>query len=358
MQNLHEYAGNMHMHTPYSDGSGYHAEIAEAALQAGLDYIIITDHDVWVNGMQGMYGRRPDRRLLVLIGEEVHDMRRDPQSNHLLVFGAEAELAQCASEPQALIDAVRERGGICFLAHPVEVPAPAFHEPEISWVDWDIEGFTGIELWNYMSEFKSHLTSKVAGLRAALNPARFISGPAKETLALWDGLLRQGQKVYAIGNSDAHANRYSLGPIKRVIFPYEFLFRCVNTHILTPHQFNGEYEHDRQIVLNALANGSCFVGYDLPAPTRGFRFSAQGHRSFASMGGRIRMGHGVTLQVACPQVCDIRLLRDGEVVDREKDATHRTYTATKPGVYRVEAYINFKGRSRGWIYSNPIWVVD
>jgi hypothetical protein len=27
-----------------------------------------------------------------------------------------------------------------------------------------------------------------------------------------------------------------------------------------------------------------------------------------------------------------------------------------PGVYRVEAYIEFKGKRRGWIFSNPIYV--
>ena len=27
----HEIVGNLHMHTPYSDGAAYHAEIAQAA---------------------------------------------------------------------------------------------------------------------------------------------------------------------------------------------------------------------------------------------------------------------------------------------------------------------------------------
>ncbi len=32
------------------------------------------------------------------------------------------------------------------------------------------------------------------------------------------------------------------------------------------------------------------------------------------------------------------------------------YNATEPGVYRVEAYIRYKGRRRGWIFSNPIYI--
>jgi hypothetical protein len=38
----HEYVGNMHMHTPYSDGEGSHVEIARTAQQAGLDFVIVT----------------------------------------------------------------------------------------------------------------------------------------------------------------------------------------------------------------------------------------------------------------------------------------------------------------------------
>ena len=47
---LYEYTANLHMHTPYSDGEWYHAPIAEAAMRAGLDVIIVTDHNVWEIG--------------------------------------------------------------------------------------------------------------------------------------------------------------------------------------------------------------------------------------------------------------------------------------------------------------------
>ena len=48
------------------------------------------------------------RKVLMLIGEEIHDQDRDPQKNHLLVFGAEKELATFADDPQILINAARE----------------------------------------------------------------------------------------------------------------------------------------------------------------------------------------------------------------------------------------------------------
>ena len=63
---------NLHMHTRYSDGTGSHADIASAALRAGLDAVIVTDHNVLVQGIEG-YVRQGRRRVLVLVGEEVHD---------------------------------------------------------------------------------------------------------------------------------------------------------------------------------------------------------------------------------------------------------------------------------------------
>ena len=37
------------MHTPYSDGEGSHAQIAIAAQQAKLNFVVVTDHNVLVN---------------------------------------------------------------------------------------------------------------------------------------------------------------------------------------------------------------------------------------------------------------------------------------------------------------------
>jgi len=53
MENYREYAGNLHIHSVYSDGSGRHAEIAEAAAAAGLNFVIVTDHNVRVEGLEG-----------------------------------------------------------------------------------------------------------------------------------------------------------------------------------------------------------------------------------------------------------------------------------------------------------------
>ncbi len=348
---------NLHMHTPYSDGFGSHREIAESAIDAGIDVALVTDHNVWVNGPEGYY-QRGAARVLLLVGEEIHDQARDPQKNHLLVFGADRELAPLAENPQNLIDAAIQAGGLAFLAHPKDPENALFRQPDLSWVSWDVQRYTGLELWNALSEFKSLLKSRLHALLYALNPERIASGPFPETLERWDRLLAAGQKVVAIGGSDAHALPERLGPITRTIFPYRFHFRCINTHVLLPKPLSGELDADKELIFAALRSGHAFIGYDLPAPTRGFRFSAQGKTRTALMGDDISVRNGVTLQIRLPRRTPCKLIRDGQTIKEWQNRAHYTHITNSPGVYRVEAYIHYHGKLRSWIYSNPIYVRD
>ena len=229
--------------------------------KAGIDGIIVTDHNVLVKGMEGYYGENGSK-VLMLVGEEVHDQDREPQKNHLLVFGAGKEVSQFADDPQNLIDNINSAGGLSFIAHPNDPSAPLIGEDDLNWVNWEVKGYTGIELWNGLSEMKARLKSPLHALWYGFQFARVGRGPQPETLPLWDELLSTGNKVVAVGGSDAHAIPFHLGPISRTIFPYENHFRAVNTHILTPTAFNGNFEHDKKLVLDALRQGHVFVGYD------------------------------------------------------------------------------------------------
>lgn len=362
-----ELAGNLHIHTRYSDGHGLHADIAEAAIEAGLDFVVVTDHNVWVQGVEGYYASETGR-VLLMTGEEVHNVRRRPQANHFLAYGAETELAAFAADPQELIDQTRTAGGYGFLAHPHEKALDIIDAPDLGWQDWEIEGFSGLEIWNYMSSVKNRVAEEVAGLRfrnrltialtalpIAFNPERYVRGPEPQTLALWDSFLAQGMRLAAVGNSDAHAIPSTLGPIKRVIYPYVDMFRAVNTHILLSNPLSGELTEDKRHVVKAVGEGRSWVGYDLPHSTRGFTFTVQGLRR-GTIGDEMPLGTGATLQVGAPARCHIRLIRHGDVVAEARSATNLTHTPSEAGAYRVECLIPFEGEERGWIYSNPIYL--
>ena len=343
----YEIAGNLHMHTPFSDGELYHAEIAQAAATAGLDFVVVTDHNVWVKGPEGYHDG-----VLVLVGEEVHDNRRQPQANHMLIYGADAEMCLHAESPQRLIDAARARGALTFLAHPIDPPLHFMGEDALDWVDWDVEGYTGIEVWNYMSEFKGRIPNRLMALWNVFNPQRTIQGPFRQILAIWDGLLAQGRRVTAIGGADAHGGTYSLGPISRTVFPYQYLFRCVNTHLLIEQPLSSDVAPDKQSIYAALANGRGWIGYDLLGNTRGFKFTARSMANSAGIGDDLKRAAAVTFEVETPAPASTRLIRADKGIVAASGGRTLKYTTADAGAYRVEVTRGGKG----WIFSNPIYV--
>lgn len=352
---MYEIILNLHMHTRYSDGNGTHIEIAQAAMRAGLDAVIVTDHNVLVDGPAG-YIQQADRRVLLIVGEEIHDQTRKPQKDHLLVFGARREMATYAYDPQLLVDTVTNAGGLAFIAHPVNPAVPFQGEADISWVDWEVQGFTGIELWDFFSDFRAQLKTKLHGIYFAYLPNRIVRGPLPAAIHRWDELLLRGKKVVAVGGSDAHAYRMHLGPLHRVVFPYEFHFRAINNHILLPQPLGSDAQSDTSLIMEALRQGHCYIGYDLPASTRGFSFTAHGLQQTAQMGDEIDHKGGITLKIRLPRRAECALLKNGEILRSWQNRDLCTYITTEPGVYRVEVYIHYQGRKRGWIYSNPVYV--
>ncbi|MGD8791150.1 MAG: CehA/McbA family metallohydrolase [Anaerolineae bacterium] len=342
--------GNLHIHTTLSDGNVDHRTLAQIAARAGLDFVVVTDHNRYRPGL--------DRWLdgtLLLVGQEVHDPAREHQSSHLLCFDISEDVSAHATDPQAVVDAVAAQGGFTFLAHPFERDVANFlPEPNISWRDWDVTGYAGIELWNYMSEFKSQLKNKAHGMLYAYFPALSAKGPYPETLAKWDELLAE-RPVAAFGGSDAHGTVYHAGPISRVVLPYDYLFHSLNTYLLSPAPLTGNLARDKALVYDALRAGRGFLGYERPAPVEGFLFWARSGGAEATMGEELALVATVELRVSVPAPARLRLLRDGQVVARGR-GRKLALVSHRPGVYRVEAYRRHAGRRRGWLFSNPIYV--
>jgi hypothetical protein len=159
----------------------------------------------------------------------------------------------------------------------------------------------------------------------------------------------------AIGNSDAHGTPFRLGPIPRAVLPYEYLFRCVNTHLLIEKPLTRNVNTDRRMIYDALRAGHAFVGYDLGAPTQGFSFSARSGMDNVTMGDELKRRGATQFEVLSPRHAMINLLRNGRVI-ASHFGTRLTYTNIDPGVYRVEVHRTFCFATRGWIYSNPIYV--
>jgi hypothetical protein len=347
----------LHTHSVFSDGNGTHAEIGKAALLAGIDALIVTDHNVWVEGCE-KYFQDGRKKVLMLIGEEVHDPTLKNGCNHMLIFGADRELSPYYNDPQQLIDQANRNGGLTFIAHPVEDELLRFGEKAFPWINWEIKNFTGIELWNQMSEFKSRSTKLWKAVLHAVSPKYLSQGPLIRTLSLWDNLLSRGKPVVAVGGVDAHELKKSLGPINLTLYPYEFQFRTLNTHLITPTSLSGNLADDKRMILDALRSGHAFVAYDLPYSTRGFRFTADNRSGEFIMGDNVSTQGGITFQVRLPIRSHCRLLKDGKLIKETIDREVLTHITSEKGIYRSEVYIDYLGKERGWIFSNPIYALE
>ena len=84
------------------------------------------------------------------------------------------------------------------------------------------------------------------------------------------------------------------------------------------------------------------------------------------MGDEVVNKNGVTLQIAAPVPVGgsstrttLRLICNGQEIVRRENQSHYTHIipAGQTGVFRVEVHLRFQGRMRGWVFSNPIYIV-
>ncbi len=116
--------GAYHVHSTMSDGSGTPEDIALAARQAGLDFVIITDHG---DGTRQPEPPRFVHDVLLIDGVEI-----STDNGHYVAFDMAAAPYPLAGAGEAVVEDVRRLGGIGILAHPDSPdPALAWHNPSV-----------------------------------------------------------------------------------------------------------------------------------------------------------------------------------------------------------------------------------
>lgn len=349
---MHEYAGAIHIHSTYSDGTGEIPEIARDASDSGLDFIMMSDHNSLRARKDGWEGWRDN--VLVIIGYEIND-RND--RNHYLAFGLD-ETVGVRISAQEYVRRVRERGGVGFLAHPDECRNQLPEHPAYPWDAWDSADFDGIEIWNHMSEWMEGLTEENK-IQRFIHPLKTIIAPPAVTLKRWDALNRI-RRVTAIGGVDAHAHKADiLGFFDVEVFPYKVMFRSVRTHVLLDEPLHRNDDRhrdaDARSILEALREGRSFVANRNTGDARGFEFHGTRGRRRILTGSLVELGgrESMRLSVRTPARARLRILRDGEPIE-ELLGTELGVRISTPGAYRAEAW---KG-GKGWIFSNHIRVVS
>lgn len=347
---MHEYVGNVHLHSTFSDGTLTIAEIARIGARNGMDFLIITDHQTLAGLEQEQEGYYD--KTLVLIGMEVNQRK-----HHYLGLNINTVVADNDCYPQQVIDSVNQQQGIGVIAHPIEKGSKFYYDGlTFPWIDWSVQGFQGIEIWNHLSRWRDEITGILPGLLLLLRPSLSLhNGPYREVLNILDRYQTQGHRVFAYGGSDAHGIRFKLPLLNKEIGSGEEVFRSINMHILPEQPVQGDLTHDRDLVYQTLARGKSWVGCDYYLDSRGFRFAAQSPRGRWGIGSTLPYHDDLVLQVKTPRPARVRLVRNGKLWTSSQGRKHR-FHVNRPGVYRIEALHRRGWKWQPWIFSNPIWI--
>jgi hypothetical protein len=348
-----DYRGVIHVHSSLGGHStGNFAELISAAKINQLDFVIITEHPQADFDTSAMTLNGTHAGVLFLNGNEVTTADGD---RLLLIPGSIDAAAMSGKTSREVVDKQHADGGLSIAAYPTESQA------------WASTSIDGIEVYNLFTNARD--ANRVAlffdglwsyGRYPDLMFANFFARPA-ESLKRWDDAISNGNhRLVATAGNDAHSNiglsvndasgKQWLG-VK--LDPYERSFHVVRTHVL----LKKDSGLTRESLLEAIANGHCYVSFDLFGDAKGFIFQVTSPER-RIMGDEIGFVDGLRVMVSAPLISRIVLYRDGTAID-EKSGSKVEFPINSKGAYRVEAYLDSlpaPGTGKPWILSNPIYI--
>lgn len=349
--------GVIHVHSRRSDGSGTPEQIAAAARDAGLQFVILTDHG---DGIRPPAAPRYHSGVLVVDALEVssHD-------GHVVALGLEKTPYPLGGDARDVIEDVARLGGMSIAAHPGST------KPQLRWTEWS-SPFNGLEWLNGDSESRDESWSTHARVlltypfRSPAVLASMLDRP-DTTLRRWDALTAR-RRVVAVAAADAHARldlrgEESAGGLGSLQVPgYEPMFRTFSI-TATDVTFVRDARQDAIALLAAVRRGHVYSTIDALATPAAVSFQAARGDHTWTMGEFVPPGDNeIEFQVDsnAPPGSRITLLKDGKVEAEAAGSSLRRMVPGTRAVYRVEIHLDGAPGSPPvpWVVTNPIYVRD
>ena len=169
------FAGALHTHTVHSDGALSPSDLLELGREARLDFVAITDHNTVTHQDELASQTSIPSSPLLIVGEEV-----TTPGGHASVWGLgplewiDFRVGPKDGRISELVSMAHRFGALFSVNH------PASECIACGWThDW-VEGIDAIEVSNGQH------------------------GEVARALTIWDGLLRAGRRITAVGSSDWH----------------------------------------------------------------------------------------------------------------------------------------------------------
>ena len=339
--------GAIHIHTTSSDGTGNIDEISKAAKEAGLDWIIITDHNK-LGVKEGIYNG-----VYVLTGEEISP---SSNSNHCMAFDIKEQIKN-VEEPLEYLQEIRKQNGFSCICHPHE---SLERNNSYSAIRWEYNNFSmidGIEIWNYFSNWTNDYddTNLFSQAYYYLFGNFLKNEPLQETLEMWDK-LNVGVRTpkFAIGGLDSHAIKYKKFMMTYTVYPYSTLFKTVINVIPSKEKLPHDFEKAKKIIFDSIKSGRLFILDQRRGNNCEMYFYAHNKTLACTLGDNIEIDDDSEITVMLPKRAEIRLIKDGETWLRAKRTKRAKFKIKYSGTYRVEIY-RF---SQAWAFSNPMVFIN
>jgi hypothetical protein len=348
-------AGAYHVHTTASDGTGTREAIARAAADAGLRFVVFTDHG---DGTRVPTPPQYIGTVLCLDGIEI-----STNGGHYVALDMRTSPFPLGGEPSAVVEDVRRLGGFGIAAHPGSL------KEGLAWRDWSLT-FDGLEWLSADSEWRDE--PRRALTRAALyypfRPAGALATLLDRPVTLlsrWDS-LSSVRPVVGLAAHDAHGGLMARDdgaperPLVGSIPSYRASFRTFAVRAVLPAALTGVAADDGRAVLDAIRRGRVFTAIDAIATPAWLDFRADRADTPAMMGDALVFEPDVRLSVrtGLPPGGLLVMVCGGKAV-AESSTGGMSLPVSSPGACRPE--VRMPGAPGDppvpWLVGNPIYLL-
>jgi predicted metal-dependent phosphoesterase TrpH len=307
------YRGDLHLHDVNSDGIYTQEQLVTLSKEAGLQFIIPTNHNT--NAANLNWGRYDDSSILILNGEEVTPF----QENHWNAIGINPDtwVEWRYDAASKLINKyqqqVKNAGGLCVINHPF------YDNDSVLDYRFPLDLFDAIEVWNGTWDVNDEYA-----------------------VDWWNSLLKKGVVKTAIGASDSHKP---------------------NSKNIIAHPQTVAYSKglNRKSIISGIQNGKCYLAENSNISVD-FKVNTARSKN-ASVGDTIIAADNQQLSITC----NVKNIDDSSVVtiisnngtehtfkDVKTSAT-LTYSLPTKSLQYIRVEIRKADRSMQAL-TNPVWV--
>lgn len=361
---LHAVSGVTHVHSTYSDGGGTIEEIAESANKAGLDFVIITDHN-------DSRSRKEQKEKIYGNTDVFIEMEASSTPGHTIIFFSETpyvnlnDLAITFKSDDRLFLKEVDPDFFSIVAHPSNLKMP--------WKGKEEYIQDGLEVFNLDSMWQRNVVDSIPHFMVtaffyALNPyvgySRVLDtyGP---DFNLWDRLNQKKWGHFATFGHDTHS-LVKLSDSFKFRWPsYLNNFRVASNVVLLKEPAKADFISRKKQIYHSIREGRLVVNFQLYYPFHNI-WKIECPKNTYYSGDHVKESHCkhvFELPADFPYTADILLNKNGRKMAEWSNVKKVEQEVSGKGFYRAEIWISLKtrfaiglDRKVPYQFYNPIYV--